>query len=212
MTVRPSGGHYGPALEGRQGMAGARAGTSSGTCDRSLRVRPAVRRWLIVAALFTVIYGVSTPLAAFGVFLPVFAETFGWSRGAIATALSTNLLLGGLAGFAVGALADRHGPRVMLVVTVVVAGTAFALVSTVGALWQLYLLVGVLGGIGMSSFFLLSATPVPPWFHQRPGLALAPLPGGLHLRFISARPPSALLLAKVRSRPAPPPPRRTLAL
>src|SRR3989475_9851784 len=130
MTVRPSGGHYSPPLEGRQGMAGARAGTSGGTCDRSLRVRPAARRWLIVAALFTVIYGVSTPLAAFGVFLPVFAETFGWSRGAIATALSTNLLLGGLAGLAIGALADRPGPRGLLAVTAGLAGSATGLGST----------------------------------------------------------------------------------
>ena len=96
-------------------------------------MRPASRRWLIVAALFTVTYGVSTPLAAYGVFLPVFAETFSWSRGAISSALSLNLLLGGVAGFGIGALADRHGPRVMLVVTVILAGSAFALVSTVSA-------------------------------------------------------------------------------
>src|SRR5207245_7359570 len=110
MTVRPLAGTI--IRRSRVGKArpGAGAGTSSGTCDRSLRVRPAARRWLIVAALFTVIYGVSTPLAAFGVFLPVFAETFGWSRGAIATALSTNLLLGGLAGFAIAAWAARHAP------------------------------------------------------------------------------------------------------
>src|SRR2546428_6141627 len=173
MTVRPSGGHYSPPLEGRQGMADARAGTSSGTCDRSLRVRPAARRWLIVAALFTVINGVPPPLAAYGVFLPVFAETFGWSRGAIAAALSTNLLLGGLAGFAIGALADRHGPRVMLVVTVVLAGTAFALVSTVNSLWQLYLLVGVLGGIGMSGFYPPGPPTLPPRVRRRRGPAPA---------------------------------------
>src|SRR3989442_6356097 len=194
MTVRPSGGHYGPALEGRQGMAGARAGTSSGTCDRRLSVPPAARGWLIVAALFTVIYGVSTPLAAFGVFLPVFAETFGWSRGAIATALSTNLLLGGLAGFAVGALADRHGPRVMLVVTVVLAGTAFALVSMVNSLWQLYLLVGVLGGIGMLSLFLLRTTTVTRSVCAPRAVALALVLVGFHLAYISGRALAAWLI------------------
>ena len=108
-------------------------------------------------------YGISTPLAAYGVFLPVLAETYGWSRGAIATALSINLLIGGVAGFAIGALADRHGPRVMLVVTVALAGTAFALVATVSALWQLYLFVGLLGGVGMSSFYLLAAATVMHW-------------------------------------------------
>ena len=45
--------------------------------------RPDTRRWLIVAALFVVTYCISTPLAAYGVFLPVLAEHFGWSRGAI---------------------------------------------------------------------------------------------------------------------------------
>ena len=165
-------------------------------------MRPASRRWLIVAALFTVTYGVSTPLAAYGVFLPVFAETFAWSRGAIATALSLNLLLGGVAGFGIGALADRHGPRVMLVVTVILAGSAFALVSTVGALWQLYLLVGVLGGIGMSSFYLLSTTTVTRWFDERRGLALALVLVGFNLGYISAGPLSAWLIAKVGWRAA----------
>jgi MFS family permease len=165
-------------------------------------VRPASRRWLIVAALFTVTYGVSTPLAAYGVFLPVFAETFSWSRGAISTALSLNLLLGGVAGFGIGALADRHGPRVMLVVTVILAGTAFALVSLIGSLWQLYLLVGVLGGIGMSSFYLLSTTTVTRWFDEHRGLALALVLVGFNLGYITAGPLSAWLIAQVGWRAA----------
>jgi len=159
-------------------------------------VRPAARRWLIVAALFTVTYGVSTPLAAFGVFLPVFAETFGWSRGAISTALSVNLLLGGVAGFVIGALADRRGPRVTLVSTVLLAGVSFSLVSTVTALWQLYLLVGVLGGVGMSSFYLLSTTTVTRWFGERRGLALALVLVGFNLAYITAGPLAAGLIAR----------------
>lgn len=157
---------------------------------------------MIVVALFTVTYGVSTPLAAFGVFLPVFAETFGWSRGAISTALSVNLLLGGLAGFVIGALADRRGPRVTLVSTVLLAGVAFSLASTVTALWQLYLLVGVLGGVGMSSFYLLSTTTVTRWFGARRGLALALVLVGFNLAYITAGPLAAWLIAKVGWRDA----------
>ena len=163
---------------------------------------PPARRWLIVLALFVVTYGISTPLAAYGVFLPVFAETFGWSRGAIATALSINLLLGGVAGFVVGALADRHGPRVMLVVTVALAGAAFALVSTVNALWQLYLFVGLLGGVGMSSFYLLAAATVTHWFDERRGLALALVLVGFNLGYISAGPLAASLIAALGWRAA----------
>ena len=150
-----------------------------------------------MVALFTVTYGISTPLAAYGVFLPVFAEVFGWSRGAISTALSVNLLLGGVAGFAIGALADRHGPRVMLVATLALAGTAFAFVSMVDALWQLYLFVGVLGGVGMSSFYLLGTTTVTRWFGARRGLALALVLVGFNLGYISAGPLAAWLIEKL---------------
>ena len=165
-------------------------------------MRPTMRRRFTVAALFVVTFGISTPLAAFGVFLPVFAETFGWSRGAISTALSINLVLGGLAGLGIGALADRHGPRVLLVPTVALAGAAFALVSTVGALWQLYLFIGVLGGLGMSSFYLLSATTVARWFDERRGLALALVLVGFNLGYISGGPLAAWLITSVGWRAA----------
>ena len=159
-------------------------------------MRPTVRRGWTVAALFVVTCGIAIPLAAYGVFLPVLAEAFGWSRGAISTALSINLVLGGLAGLGIGALADRHGPRVLLVPTVALAGAAFALVSTVGALWQLYLFVGVLGGVGMSSFYLLSATTVARWFDERRGLALALVLVGFNLGYILGGPLAAWLIAE----------------
>jgi len=160
-------------------------------------VRPPARRWLIVAALFMVTFGIATPLAAYGVFLPVLAESFAWSRGAISTALSINLLLGGLAGFGIGALADRHGPRVMLALTVALAGAGFALVSMVDALWHLYLFVGVMGGVGMSSFYLLSASTVTRWFDEGRGLALALVLVGFNLGYISGGPLAAWLIARV---------------
>ena len=164
--------------------------------------RPDIRRWQIVAALFVVTYCISTPLAAYGVFLPVLAEHFGWSRGAISAALSVNLLVGGVAGFGVGALADRRGPRLLLVVTVTLAGAAFALVSVVGALWQLYLFIGLLGGIGMSSFYLLSTATVTHWFDERRGLALALVLVGFNLGYITGGPLAAWLIIKLGWRAA----------
>jgi MFS transporter, OFA family, oxalate/formate antiporter len=171
-------------------------------CGKTVRVRPSGRRWLVVLALFVVTYGISTPLAAYGVFLPVLEDTFGWSRGAIATALSINLLIGGLAGWIIGMLADRHGPRVMLVATVSLAGASFAMVSTVGALWQLYLFAGLLGGIGMSSFYLLASSTVSHWFDERRGLALALVLVGFNLGYISGGPLAAWLIARLGWRPA----------
>ena len=161
-------------------------------------MRPSARRWLIVAALFVVTYGISTPLAAYGVFLPVLAETFGWSRGAISAALSINLLLGGVAGFAIGALADRHGPRRDAGVTVALAGTAFALVAGSARCGSSTCSSGILGGIGMSSFYLLTAATVTHWFDERRGLALALVLVGFNLGYITAGPLAAWLIAQRR--------------
>ena len=105
-----------------------------------------------------------------------------------------NLLIGGLAGFVIGGLADRHGPRILLVVTVVTAGAAFALVGTVSALWQLYLYVGLLGGIGMSSFYLLGAATVAHWFVTKRGLALALVLVGFNLGYVTGAPLAAGLI------------------
>ena len=65
-----------------------------------------------------------------------------------------------------------------------------------------YLLVGVLGGIGMSSFYLLSTTTVTRWFDEHRGLALALVLVGFNLGYITAGPLSAWLIAKVGWRAA----------
>jgi MFS family permease len=177
-------------------------GTRSIRSRRLSHLGPEGRRWLIVAALFVVTYGISMPLAAYGVFLPVLAEDFGWSRGAISAALSVNLLVGGLAGFVVGTLADRHGPRVLLTVTVALAGASFALVAAVSALWQLYLLVGVVGGVGMSSFYLLTAATATHWFDERRGLALSLVLMGFSVGYITGGPLAAWLITHLGWRAA----------
>lgn len=159
-----------------------------------MAVRPHTRRWLIVAALFVAIYGVSVPLAAYGVFLPVLAEHFGWTRGAVSAALSLNLLVGGVAGFAVGALADRHGPRLLLAGTMALAGLGFALVAAVSAIWQLYVLIGLVAGVGTSSFYVLGTATVTHWFDERRGLALALVLIGFNLGYITGGPVAAWLI------------------
>ncbi|MBI4594036.1 MAG: MFS transporter [Candidatus Rokubacteria bacterium] len=159
-------------------------------------------RWLVAAALFTVVFSASSPIAAFGVFLPALADTFGWSRGAISVALSITLLLGGLGGFVVGAVADRHGPRGILLLTVAIAGGGFALASTTAALWHLYLFVGVMGGLGTSGFYVIAASTVTRWFERERGLALALVLAGFNVSFVTGGPVAAWLIERLGWRPA----------
>jgi MFS family permease len=155
---------------------------------------PRSQRWLIAAALFAVVFSASSPIAAFGVFLPALADAFGWSRGAISVALSMALLLGGIGAFAVGSIADRHGPRGILVLTVALSGAGFALASTTHTLWHLYLFVGVMGGLGTSGFYVIASSTVTRWFERERGLALALVLAGFNVSFVTGGPAAAWLI------------------
>lgn len=159
------------------------------------RRRPAISaRWRVVIALFAVTGCISTSVSAFGVFLPILAETFGWSRGAVSVALSINLILGGVAAFGVASFADHHGPRGVLLLTVLIGAAGFVLTATVNALWQFYLVYGVMVGTGMSSIYVLSSATVSRWFAERRGMALAVVLSGFNLGWLLGGPLAAFLI------------------
>src|SRR2546428_12394168 len=144
--------------------------------------------WRVVVALSTVASCIATAVSTFGVFLPVLSEAFGWSRGAVSVALSISLVLGGVAAFPVGRIADRRGPRAVLATTVAIGAVGFVLSARIEALWQLYLSYGVLVGVGMSSIYVLTAATVARWFEARRGLALAIVLSGFNLGWLTGGP------------------------
>lgn len=155
------------------------------------------RRWVVLAASFGVMFGIWNSHAGFGVFLPVLAKEFGWSRGAISVASSLNLLIGGATGIGLGAAADRYGPRVVLAFAALVVGAAYFLASSVDALWHLYVLVGLLSGVGLSSVYPVATATVSRWFVRRRGLALGFVLAGLSLAYVTGGPLAAFLINAV---------------
>src|SRR5689334_22217507 len=151
-------------------------------------------RWRVVVALFTVTSCIATAVSTFGVFLPVLSDAFGWSRGAVSAVLSISLMLGGVAAFPVGRIADRHGPRAVLATTVAIGAIGFMLSARISALWHLYLSYGVLVGIGMSSIYMLTAATVARWFETRRGLALAVVLSGFNLGWLTGGPLAAFII------------------
>ena len=157
---------------------------------------PRRQGWVVLGACSLVMFGVWNSHAGFGVFLPVLADEFGWSRGAISVAPSLNLIIGGLIAFAIGAASDRYGPRLILTASALFVGALFALASQITALWHLYLVLGVLLGIAMSSVYLVPTTTVSRWFVERRGLALGILLAGLNLAFVTGPRLSAYLIER----------------
>ena len=145
-------------------------------------------------ALFATVSAVSTPVSAFGVFLPVLSAAFGWSRGAVSVALSINMVLGGVAAFAIASVADRRGPRGVLALTVLIGAAGLALNSQIATLWHFYFAYGVMVGIGFSSVYVLTTATVSRWFVEQRGLALAVVLSGFNLGWLVGGPVAAFVI------------------
>jgi MFS family permease len=103
---------------------------------------------------------------------PLEAE-FGWSRALIASVISMNLLLFGVAAPITGFLIDRYGPRKVMMgsVSLLIVGVSGTIAMT--TFWQFFLVWGVIVGIGAGGVgSVLTATVGNRWFSARRGLAL----------------------------------------
>src|SRR2546428_3832314 len=83
------------------------------------RLHPA---WIVLGALTVAMMAASGLRAVFGVYIKPMESEFGWSRGALSGAAAISLLLLGAAGPFVGRLADRWGPRRVIVLSLVLLG------------------------------------------------------------------------------------------
>jgi MFS family permease len=129
--------------------------------------------WLIVGVAFvTMGIGVSARTAFSLLFPPILAE-FGWERGVTAGAFSFGFLASAAFGPLLGRLMDRRGPRVVIILGVLLVGAGLLLAPLTQAPWHLYLTLGVLvGGGSMCLGYTGHALFLPNWFVRRRGLAI----------------------------------------
>ena len=112
-------------------------------------------------------YGLFFSFSVF--FVPLIAE-FRWSRGLTAGAMSLSAIVQGLCAPLAGLVADRFGPRPVIVGGVVALASASMLAATIHAPWQLYLYTGVLGAIGLVAVgWVPTGLLLSRWFHARRG-------------------------------------------
>ncbi|HKW06640.1 MAG TPA: MFS transporter [Candidatus Dormibacteraeota bacterium] len=101
---------------------------------------------------------------------------FGWNRAVISVAVSINLILFGLTGPFAAALMERFGLRVVTVGALITISAGALLTTLMTAPWQLYLLWGVIVGVGSGSMAsVLAANVAARWFVARRGLVLGAL-------------------------------------
>jgi MFS family permease len=129
--------------------------------------------WVVAAVTFVTLLGAAGFRATPSVLIIPLQQEFGWNRAVISVAVSINLILFGLMGPFAAALMERFGLRAVTVGALVTIACGAALTTFMNAPWQLYLLWGVVVGIGTGSMAsVLAATVAGRWFVHRRGLVL----------------------------------------
>jgi MFS family permease len=99
-------------------------------------------------------------------------EEFGWSRAQYSGARGPQLLVTALSSPLLGALTVRYGARPILVGSTLLLGFAFAGVSGIGSLWQLYALIMLQGLVVTGLGDIAVGQVVSQWVVRSRGLAL----------------------------------------
>src|SRR5262245_42227625 len=81
--------------------------------------------WMVLVTAIALNAGPILGAATFGIFVKPLAETFGWSRGAISLGFSLAAGVASLVAPVVGLLADRFGPRKVILCAALVFGSGF---------------------------------------------------------------------------------------
>ncbi len=118
--------------------------------------------------------------SVFGVYIKPMETEFGWGRGALSGAAAISLLLLGAVGPIVGRLADRWGPRRVVLCSIVVLAAGSIGAAFIQQLWHVYLTIGVLMGLSAGGLALTTAsTVIARWFDTRRGFAMGLVAGGM---------------------------------
>lgn len=110
----------------------------------------------------------------YAVFLLPIGEETGWHRADLTSVYSIYMAATGLASPFVGIVFDRLGPRALYVLGLGALGGGFILAGQMSSLWQLYLCVGLMSGLGIASIGMIPASAlISRWFDHRLATAMA---------------------------------------
>ena len=153
--------------------------------------------WLMVIAGFLVLMVSWGCQFAFSVFLIPLTEHFGWTRANTAGVFSFNILLFGVGSIFSGKLTERFGPRAVVGVGGALMGGGLILSAAIQNLWQLYLVYGVIIGLGASTTWGPLAATVSRWFIARRGLVMGIMSLGISLGIMLLPPLSRYLITRL---------------
>ena len=158
--------------------------------------QPEQYRWVIVAAgglLGCVAIG---SMFSLPVFLRPIAHATGWSMTGVSTAMTIAFLSMALASFAWGSLADRTGPRLVVLAGSLLLPLSLALASRASSLLAFQLIFGLAVGGSIAAIFARMMACVTGWFDIQRSLAVSLVSAGMGTAPMTMSPLAAWLVTR----------------
>jgi len=152
-------------------------------------------RWVIVAAGGVLGCVAMGAMFALPVFIVPMAQSTGWSRTGISTAMTIAFLSMAVGSMVWGAMVDRFGPRLVVVSGSILLAVSLALLSQCQTLLQFQLVFGILVGIGTAAIFAPLMATVTGWFETRRSLAVSLVSAGMGMAPLTMSPVAAWLVS-----------------
>jgi sugar phosphate permease len=132
--------------------------------------------WVVAAVTFLTMLIMSAALGLPGAFMQPLNKEFGWSIEQISSALALRFALFGLMGPFAAVLMERFGLRRVMCMGLALVGSGMALATVSTQLWQLFIVWGVLLGLGTGmTAMVLAAVVSTRWFTANRGLVVGVL-------------------------------------
>jgi len=152
------------------------------------------RGWIVVWAAFAVMLLGFGGAYSFSAFFAPLQQSFAAPRGSLSLAFSIAGALWFVVGALSGPLADRFGPRGVVLLGMAIAGGGLVLASEAQALWQIYVGYGLGIGLGVGFAYVPSVGAVQRWFIRRRGFASGVAVSGIGAGTLLAPPLAAWLI------------------
>ena len=122
--------------------------------------------WVVVAATAISTFAVFGVVYSFGAVFTAIRDEFGVGKGQAALFFSITTFIYFILGVFTGRLADRYGPRPVLLVGAVAMGAGLFLTSLVNNIVVGYLTYGIGAGIGVGCAYVPMVAAVGGWFER----------------------------------------------
>lgn len=131
------------------------------------------RAWLVAIVTTLALVATAAFRSTTGAFFEPLESEFGWLRSQLSTAVTINLVVYGLAAPFAATLLERYSMRKVAAIALALVASGAGLSVFISQIWQLWVLWGVLVGLGTGAMALVFGSVVANrWFSERRGLVM----------------------------------------